>query len=181
MAGINTDIENELRHSISRIENELEQLTIAYYELKGSVVRNALKWVLSIVLELLFWLLAITVFAFVIYMNTVEPAIWIELSEELSLKFSLEAELFYGAMLVWKVLLLSFSGLFALVALLFGRNRRKSRQLRAGALIIERLMHTTRANLDRAKERLKNFKDLAPEFDRKETERKGASSTGAPE
>ena len=87
MAGINTEIENELRHSISRIENELEQLTIAYYELKGSVVRNALKWVLSIVLELLFWLLAITVFAFVIYMNTVEPAIWIELSEELSLKF----------------------------------------------------------------------------------------------
>jgi len=171
MSTINVEIRNELKANLERLQRELNQQSQAYYELKGSAVRNVLTTITSVLAEAVFWMLAMAAIVARVRLSMMEPAVLAEFTENVSMRLSVAVEAMASVLLAVKLLLLLLSGLFLLISLLFGRNRRKSKRLREAAKILEHMMHTTRANIDRSQDKLKGFEEFAGEFTRKAQER----------
>ena len=92
---------------------------------------------------------------------------------DFSSDFPEEAEAVSLALLLIKVLVIVFAVLFGTITFLLGKVRRKNRRFRYAAHALEQLLHTTRANLERAEQRLKEFREFGASFYRKNQERGG--------
>jgi len=164
-------MEIEYKAEVDRLREEHNQLTEVYYALRGDRVVKLVRSGLLRVLQLIFALFTfIGVVAFFLF-QFLEPFVITLLTKEVDQLIVEDIASISRGMFVFKVVTVCLTILTATISFLLRKIRDKNLRIKEAVHVIKSLMDTTRANLERAEERLKGLLEYASTYQRKETER----------